>query len=102
MPEHKLEQSGFFRAGDALVFIANSSDHGLEPNDYHFDLLQQLDPTVDDESHLFDFILSDGLLKLIRDISVGRLYPSTVDPKWSIPRAAFDATVFLQQALTTN
>ncbi|VAW51365.1 hypothetical protein MNBD_GAMMA05-855 [hydrothermal vent metagenome] len=96
------EQSLSPQAYTALKFITNSSDHGLEPNDYHFDLLQQLDPTADDESHLFDFILSDGLLKLIRDISVGRLDPSTVDPKWSIPRVPFDAPVFLQQALATN
>jgi len=96
------KQSLNHQAYAALEFIASSSNHGLEPNDYHYDLLQQLDPTLDDESHLFDFILSDGLLKLIRDIAVGRLDPSTVDPKWSIPRAPFDAPVFLQQALLTD
>ena len=96
------KQSLSHQAYAALEFIANSRDHGLEPNDYHFDLLQQLDPTLDDESHLFDFILSDGLLKLIRVISVGRLDPGTVDPKWSIPRVPFDAPFFLQQALTKD
>jgi len=86
----------------ALDFIANSSNHGLNPNDYHFELLQQLDPTDDNESHLYDLMLSDGLLKLVRDISIGRLDPNTVDPKWSIPRAPFDATLFLQRALSEN
>jgi len=96
------KQSLSQKASIALEFIASSSNHGLDPNNYHFDLLQQLDPTLDEESHLFDLILSDGLLKLIRDISVGRLDPIIVDPKWSIPRASFDAPAFLQQALSTD
>ena len=86
----------------ALDFIANSSNHGLDPNNYHFELLQQLDPAHDDESHLYDLVLSDGLLKLLRDISIGRLDPKTVDPKWSIPRIPFDAALFLQRALSEN
>jgi murein L,D-transpeptidase YcbB/YkuD len=47
-------------------------------------------------------MLSDGLLKLVRDISIGRLDPKTVDPKWSIPRIPFDAALFLQRALSEN
>ncbi len=91
------------QATHALEFIADSASHGLNPDDYHFDLLQQLDPTLNkSEAYLFDLVLSDGLLKLIRDMSVGRLDPSVVDPKWSIPRASFNATAFLQHALSTN
>ena len=87
----------------ALEFIADSVNHGLNPNDYHFDLLQQLDPTSNEsEAQLFDLVLSDGLLKVIRDISIGRLDPGVVDPKWSIPRKSFNATAFLQHALSTN
>ncbi|NNL06428.1 MAG: L,D-transpeptidase family protein [Gammaproteobacteria bacterium] len=87
----------------ALEFIADSVNHGLNPDDYHFDLLQQLDPTLNEsDARLFDLILSDGLLKLIRDISVGRLDPDIVDPKWSIPRESFNATAFLQRALSTK
>lgn len=91
------------QAYHALEFIAVSANHGLNPNDYHFDLLQQLDPQLNEsEAHLFDLMLSDGLLKLIRDMSVGRLDPDVVDPKWSIPRVTFDATAFLQHALSSN
>ena len=91
------------QASHALEFIADSANHGLNPNDYHFDLLQQLDPELNEsEAHWFDLILSDGLLKLIRDMSVGRLDPNVVDPKWSIPRASFNATAFLQHALSTK
>ena len=88
------------QAYDALVFIASSSHHGLNPNDYHYDLLQQVDPTISKtDAQRFDLLLTDGLLKLIHDIAVGRLNPAVVDPKWSIPRAAFDAAEFLQFAL---
>ena len=91
------------QASHALEFIAGSVNHGLNPNDYHFDLLQQLEPgSNESEAHLFDLILSDGLLKLIRDISVGKLDPNVVDPKWSIPRGPFNAIAFLQQALSAN
>ena len=91
------------KAYDALEFIAHSANHGLNPNDYHQELLQHLDPTHNkSEPHLFDLMLTDGLLKLIRDISTGRLDPAIVDPKWSIPRLPFDATAFLQQALSGN
>ena len=87
----------------ALEYIADSASHGFNPDNYHFDLLQQLEPELNEsEAHLFDLILSDGLLKLIRDMSVGRLDPNIVDPKWSIPRASFNATAFLQHALLTK
>lgn len=90
-------------AYNALAFIADAVNHGLDPNDYHHDLLQQLDPMEgESEARLFDLMLSDGLLKLVRDISTGRLDPAIVDPEWSIPRATFDATEFLQQALSTD
>ena len=90
-------------AYEALAFIADSANHGFDPDDYHHDLLQQLDPMEGESSaRLFDLMLSDGLLKLIRDISTGRLDPAIVDPEWSIPRAAFDATEFLQQALSAD
>lgn len=91
------------QARHALAFIAGSVNHGLNPDDYHYDLLQQLEPGLNmSEAHLFDLILSDGLLKLIRDMSVGRLDPGVVDPEWSIPREPFDATAFLRYALSTN
>lgn len=88
------------QAHDALAFIASSSRHGLSPDDYHFNLLQQLRSTTNEPgAQRFNLLLTDGLLKLIHDIAVGRLDPAVVDPKWSIPRAPFDAADFLQFAL---
>ena len=97
------EQQPSDQAYVALEFIANSSHHGLNPNHYHYSLLQEIDPTAaKSKAQLFDFLLTDGLLKLIHDIAVGRLDPTIVDPKWSIPRASFDAAEFLQHALMVN
>ena len=91
------------KAYDALEFIAHSVNHGLNPNDYHQDLLQHLEPNGNkSEAHLFDLMLTDGLLKLIRDISTGRLNPVIADPKWYIPRQQFNTAEFLQHALSTD
>jgi len=99
-----IEQQKLTRsANDALEFIAGSVNHGLNPNDYHQDLLTQLKPALDESnSHLFDLVLSDGLMKLIRDIATGRLDPTIVDPEWTIPRTSFDAVEFLQTALSDD
>ncbi len=97
------QQQLTIKAYDALEFIARSVNHGLNPNDYHQDLLQHLDPERNkSEAHLFDLMLTDGLLKLMRDISTGRLDPAIVDPKWAIPRIPFNATTFLQHALSSD
>jgi murein L,D-transpeptidase YcbB/YkuD len=97
------QQQLTIKAHEALEFIDRSDNHGLNPNNYHHDLLQHLDPANNkSEAHLFDLMLTDGLLKLMRDISIGRLDPAVVDPKWSIPRIPFNATTFLKNALSTD
>jgi murein L,D-transpeptidase YcbB/YkuD len=94
------EQQLNHKAHVALEFIASASEHGLNPEHYQYKLLQQLDPSASKtEAQLYDLLLTDGLLKYISDIAVGRLDPAIVDPKWSIPRAPFDAAAFLQHAL---
>lgn len=87
----------------ALEFIATAPEHGLDPADYHYHRLRQLDPSAElAEAHLFDLLLTDGLIKFIKDVAVGRLDPKVVDPKWSIPRPSFDATAYLQAALLSD
>jgi len=88
------------QAHDALDFISSSSQHGLDPNDYHLTELNQLTPPYDTFSaQQFDVLLTDGLVKLIHDISVGRLQANIADPQWFIPQQSIDAVEFLQQAL---
>ncbi|MBL1320750.1 MAG: L,D-transpeptidase family protein [Methylophaga sp.] len=91
------------QAHDAIDFISASSRQGLNPEDYHSLTLKQLDPTDSTiAAHQFDVLLTDGLLKLIHDLSVGRLKASEADPDWFIPQAEFDAKLFLKQSLLTN
>lgn len=91
------------RARHALDFIASAPAHGLDPTDYHFDFLSRFRPadsTADNQK--FDLLLSDGLLKLMRDIAVGRLDPVRADPDWTIPRSQFDAISYLQASLSED
>jgi murein L,D-transpeptidase YcbB/YkuD len=88
------------QAYDAIDFISASSRHGLEPENYHYSALKQLDPTDNTHAaHQFDVLLTDGLLKLIHDLNVGRLKANEADPDWFIPQSTFDASLFLQEAL---
>jgi murein L,D-transpeptidase YcbB/YkuD len=88
---------------DALEFIASSANHGFNPNDYHHDLLNYLDPEQSKtQAQQFDILLSDGLLKLMHDLAIGQLKSNDVDPHWLIPQAEFDAISFLQQSLITK
>lgn len=90
------------QAYDALDFIATAPRHGLDAEHYHLSTLRQLDPTVDIETaQHFDVLLTDGLLTLIHDLTVGRLESHVADPEWFIPQAKFNAVDFLQQALLT-
>ena len=86
----------------ALEFISSSVNHGLDPDDYHYQALQQLDPQLNRaQAQRYDTMLSDGLLQLLEDLATGRLDPGVVDPKWSIPRVTFNAVAFLQNALSS-
>jgi len=88
------------QAHDALDFISGSAKHGLDPTHYHLALLEHLDPSQDDISaQQFEILLTDGLLKLIHDLTVGQLQANIADPDWFIPQAHFNSIEFLQQAL---
>jgi L,D-transpeptidase YcbB len=85
---------------DALEFISSSANHGFNPNDYHHDLLNYLDPGQSKtQAQQFDILLTDGLLKLMNDLAIGQLNPNDVDPEWQIPQPEFDAISYLQQSL---
>jgi L,D-transpeptidase YcbB len=85
---------------DALEFIASSTNHGFNPNDYHHALLKFLDPEESKtQAQQFDILLSDGLLKLMHDLAIGQLKSTDVDPQWEIPQTTFDAINYLQQSL---
>lgn len=90
------------QAWDALSFIKAAAIHGLDPEDYHFSLLQQLSTQTNIElARYFDTLLTDAMLDLIHDLAIGRLDPVTADPKWFIPRDSVNPADELQNALLT-
>ncbi|MDB2705585.1 L,D-transpeptidase family protein [Pseudomonadota bacterium] len=85
---------------DAIDFISSSPRHGLSSHKYHLTELKQLDPSADKPTaQRFELLLTDGLLKLISDLKVGKLNAAQADPNWFIPQQKFDAVAFLQQAV---
>jgi len=96
LEDKRLNDNAYY----ALSFIADSSSHGLNPNDYYYDRLQQLGPELSDrDAKQFKLLLTVGMLNLIHDITIGRLNPAIVDPAWSIPRPPFDVAAFLKKSL---
>lgn len=88
------------QAEEALHLIASSAAHGLEPEDYHLSLLQQLSsPANKAQAGYFDLLLTDALLDLIHDLAIGRLDPAQADPQWHIKRDSINAAAILQHAL---
>lgn len=88
------------KARDALSFIAAADRHGLDTEDYHLSLLQQLSSSHDiKRAAYFDALLTDALLDLIHDLAVGRLDPAKADPKWFIERDEVNPAAILQKAL---
>jgi len=85
---------------EALNFIASVAEHGLDPEDYHLSLLQQLSATdTIERARYFDVLLTDALLDLIHDLAIGRLDPAKADPQWHIERDDVDPAAILQNAL---
>lgn len=56
-------------------FIENSSYYGLFPNDYHYTELKELDTTSWEQK---EFLFTDAILKITRDIHWGRIPFDTV------------------------
>jgi murein L,D-transpeptidase YcbB/YkuD len=65
-----------------LRYLKNSSQHGLDPNEYQVDRLIELWSTEDvDELAELDTILTYNLVKYVHDISYGQLKPLESDPE---------------------
>ena len=91
------------QAKEAIDFIAKSANHGLEPADYHYQTLVSLSNSREvQEQTQFNTLMTEALLSLSHDLRIGRWLPSTVDPDWYIPQDEFDASAFLDHALSSG
>lgn len=90
--------------------IEQSKFDGLNPQDYHYSLIQTFfksieenkksgfDPSLGDLADL-EFFLSDAVIRLALDLDRGKLDPSKLNQSWNIPKKSskFDSSIFLQK-----
>jgi murein L,D-transpeptidase YcbB/YkuD len=78
------------RAVDALMAgIAESYDHGLNPEDYHATQLKEMAaaPNADADSQAdFDILLSDAAVRLLSHLWFGKVDPGNLDQHWNLKR----------------
>jgi len=77
--------------GDSLYqFIANAEFEGLFPSDYHFKDIHLLKTTLDGDSlkrmdaalwTRADLLMTDGFMRIIKDLKLGRLRPDSLSAK---------------------
>lgn len=96
---------------DLLYVINEIYKDGLNPSDYHLDLISELKGLLsenrqkDTQRHaLFDIFLTDSLLRLSYHIVVGKVDPERLDPNWNL---AYDLNytvpeVTIQQVLDSH
>jgi murein L,D-transpeptidase YcbB/YkuD len=89
---------------DALAVLRQAADEGLDPADYHPDLLARLIPRAGTPADgpdraRFDVALSASVLRYLRDLHGGRVDPRTVGFRLDAPRDPHDFPSLLRAAL---
>lgn len=81
-----------------LGFLNASSEHGLDPDDYHYGQLQKLMSDWDkrrdrsDRLHArFDVLLTDAVLMYARHIQEGKVDPAKLEESWNYVRRDFSS-----------
>ena len=79
----------------ALQRLSEAADDGLDPVDYHDELLARLEPRVNSggsssvELAHFDAAVNDGMLRFLRHVHMGRIDPRTIGFRLDVaPRSA--------------
>jgi murein L,D-transpeptidase YcbB/YkuD len=76
----------------AIDQLARSAEDGLFPEEYHLsEIRHRLDSTSSTaRGSTLELLLTDGMLRYIRDIRSGRLEPRLADAEWHIRPSAID------------
>jgi murein L,D-transpeptidase YcbB/YkuD len=81
-------------------WLSDADAEGLNLSDYHVDHLKHLvNSELPDYQLLRELLLTDGYLRLARDLRYGHLDPKTTDPLWLLPNDLFDPVEILTSAL---
>ena len=78
---------------EMISAIYNSSEEGLDPDDYNRDEIEKLaekiiesrEPSYDDIA-LIESLLNDAFIRLSSDLAAGKTSPATIDPEWKALR----------------
>lgn len=100
-------------AKTAMDILRRSDEEGLEPNDYHLDLLDIYMEEIDGPKGKktlavtpmlveFDLLLTDAVLLYASHLLAGAVNPETFDKEWHANRRRADLAEILQQALTSG
>ncbi|MET0121586.1 MAG: L,D-transpeptidase family protein [Candidatus Thiodiazotropha sp. 6PLUC9] len=93
---------GQLNARGRMLFewLASSVQQGLNPRDYHVDRLRYLLNSFQ-PSHRFlrELLLTEGYLRLAKDMRLGSTDPQLVDPQWQLAGDQFDPLALLVDAL---
>lgn len=87
--------------------LEDSRNDGLDPEDYHLPLLQELSKQLTGPNPTntlraqYDVLLTEALLRLAYHLSFGKVDPETFDPQWNYGRtlASIDVAQEVEDAL---
>ena len=90
-----------------IAAIADAGNHGLNPFDYHWDLLSELEhrsPEQIPEELLadLDLVFSDAFLVFGSHLQGGKVNPQTLDPEWHVSHRKQELTELLETALASS
>ncbi|MES9859513.1 MAG: L,D-transpeptidase family protein [Candidatus Thiodiazotropha sp. LLP2] len=84
-------------------WLASSVQQGLNPRDYHVDQLRYLMNSFQpSHSFLRELLLTEGYIRLAKDLRLGSIDPQLVDPQWQLSGDQFDPLALLVEALQEN
>jgi L,D-transpeptidase YcbB len=73
---------------DLIFALRRSIEHGLDPNDYHIDVLGAHLEEEDTESELrFEILATDALARYAFHLRFGKVNPEALDPNWNFSRS---------------
>jgi murein L,D-transpeptidase YcbB/YkuD len=101
------------QAGDLVDAIRGADREGLNPEDYHLDLIETLlaktahdkamnRPHQPGEMTDLDLLLTDAFLLYASHLSTGRVNPETIEAEWFIKSREVDLVETLYKALENN
>ena len=94
--------------GELITAIQTTAAHGLDPSDYHFELVESIytdrlagRQASPEETAVQDLILTDSLARLGYHQLFGKVNPYTFDPHWNFRRELndVDPAIAIQNAI---